>query len=149
MFELKFRGKLVAGLSTAGFVLVVVAALTYAALERNIVDRQWVSHTLLVREKLGDLQAQASDAETGQRGFLLTGELRYLDPYDHALTEIRGHERCSSLHFVARLHPHGFRAASNSSPGCQPWSSGVVAAVRPRTKPKRAISARPVKFQSD
>jgi CHASE3 domain sensor protein len=74
MFELKFRGKLIAGLTAACLVLLLVAALTYSALASSIVDRQRVSHTLLVLERLSDLQSQIAEAETGQRGLLLTGD---------------------------------------------------------------------------
>src|ERR1700730_16271259 len=38
---------------------------------------------------------------------------------------------------------HFFRAASNSSPGCQPCSSGSIAAIWPSRNPKRAILASP------
>jgi CHASE3 domain sensor protein len=55
-------------------VLLLVAALTYSALARNSVDRQWVAHTYLVLETLSDLQSQIANAETGERGFLLTDD---------------------------------------------------------------------------
>src|SRR5712672_707533 len=45
----------------------------------------------LSRQIVDDTNALLSslkDAETGQRGFLLTGEDRYLEPYRHALVEI-------------------------------------------------------------
>lgn len=41
-----------------------------------------------VVEKTNALISSLKDAETGQRGFLLTGEDRYLEPYRRALTEI-------------------------------------------------------------
>ena len=36
----------------------------------------------------GTFDRVVKDAETGQRGFLLTGEARYLAPYGQALTEL-------------------------------------------------------------
>lgn len=39
--------------------------------------------------ELQELISTLKDAETGQRGYLLTGEQRYLQPYAHALTRIR------------------------------------------------------------
>lgn len=88
MFDLKFRGKLIAGLTAACFVLIFVAALTYYALAHNTVDRQWVTHTLLVLERLSDLQSQIANAESGQRSFLLTGDKAYLEAYEESLTAI-------------------------------------------------------------
>jgi signal transduction histidine kinase len=98
MFDLKFRGKLIAGLTAACFVLILVAALTYSALAHNTVDRQWVTHTLLVLERLSDLQSRIADAETGQRGFLLTGDKTHLEAYENSLTEIP-----ASLHAIREL----------------------------------------------
>jgi len=46
----------------------------------------------LQREVIEHLERMAStlkDAETGQRGYLLTGEMRYLEPYVRALQEIK------------------------------------------------------------
>jgi diguanylate cyclase (GGDEF)-like protein len=45
----------------------------------------WVNHTHEVLTATSDLLGSLKDAETGQRGFLLTGDLAYLDPY-HAGT---------------------------------------------------------------
>lgn len=44
-----------------------------------------VTHALVSLDLLKSLQANLLDAETGQRGYLLTGEERYLEPYHRAL----------------------------------------------------------------
>jgi signal transduction histidine kinase/DNA-binding response OmpR family regulator/CHASE3 domain sensor protein len=45
-----------------------------------------VVHTASVLLVLDDLLSATQDAETGQRGFLLTGSERYLEPYNNAVT---------------------------------------------------------------
>jgi PAS domain S-box-containing protein len=40
-----------------------------------------VTHTHKVLEALAELLSRAKDAETGQRGFVITGDLGYLEPY--------------------------------------------------------------------
>src|SRR5437870_2311846 len=45
-------------------------------------------HSRDVLETTGTLLTALIDAETGQRGFLLTGEKQYLEPYERALTVI-------------------------------------------------------------
>jgi PAS domain S-box-containing protein len=40
-----------------------------------------VTHTHAVLEALAELLSTAKDAETGQRGFVITGDLEYLQPY--------------------------------------------------------------------
>jgi len=49
-----------------------------------------VTQTLEVRHRLEELLSSVKDAETGQRGFLLTGEERYLDPYTNAKAALPG-----------------------------------------------------------
>ena len=46
--------------------------------------RDLVVHTHEVIEMAKDVLIGLDDAETGQRGYLLSGESRYLEPYVHA-----------------------------------------------------------------
>src|ERR1035437_3170162 len=48
---------------------------------------QLVSHTLRVLNASGLLLSTMEDAETGQRGYLLTGDDGYLQPYRSALSK--------------------------------------------------------------
>ncbi|MES2987744.1 MAG: response regulator [Pseudomonadota bacterium] len=48
-------------------------------------DTAKVVHTHEVITELGNLLSAVQDAETGQRGYLLTGNERYLEPYENAL----------------------------------------------------------------
>ncbi len=61
--------------------------------------------TRRVVERTNALLSSLKDAETGQRGFLLTGDERYLDPYRDAITEIP-----SDLQTLARLEAERRRA---------------------------------------
>jgi methyl-accepting chemotaxis protein len=71
-----------------GLALVVVGALgivVYRATAELVDSNDWVTHTHKVKEVLADVFSQLKDAETGARGFVLTGEERYLEPYSSAL----------------------------------------------------------------
>jgi signal transduction histidine kinase/CheY-like chemotaxis protein len=48
------------------------------------------THTLEVDNKLWIVLSRLQDAETGQRGFLLTGRNEFLEPYNKALTQFGG-----------------------------------------------------------
>ncbi len=67
------------------FVLLVAnATVTYYNLRTIVESDRWIDHT---REVVLDLERALStlkDAETGQRGYLLTGEKPYLEPYERA-----------------------------------------------------------------
>src|SRR5271155_1297331 len=72
-----------------GFVLLLFAAATSVFLSAERRDATfWVQHALEVEAQLNRVQATATDAETGQRGYLLTGRLSYLEPYETARREL-------------------------------------------------------------
>jgi signal transduction histidine kinase len=56
-----------------------------------------------VRQTLNQLLLNVVDAETGQRGYLLTGEARYREPYDQAVREVDG--QLSALRTFYAAHP--------------------------------------------
>jgi CHASE3 domain sensor protein len=63
--------------------LTVVAASSYL-LARQSDAQRWVEHTLSVENQLTTLLSVLQDAETGQRGYLLTRSEVYLEPYESA-----------------------------------------------------------------
>lgn len=48
----------------------------------------WVSHTLIVQQQLAKTLSAVQDLEAGQRGYILTGEERYLEPYERAKADL-------------------------------------------------------------
>ena len=68
-------------------VLMLVAlasAMTLVFVLKQLEDQAWVEHTLDVRSRLLRTLATLQDAETGERGFLLTNDENFLEPYDAA-----------------------------------------------------------------
>src|SRR4051794_8090451 len=81
--------KLVTGFGLAAFTLVVISTLSYRNASLLIETERWVAHTHQVRTEFADLLSQVKDAETGQRGYIISGEDSYIEPYQAALTAIR------------------------------------------------------------
>jgi methyl-accepting chemotaxis protein len=73
--------RLAAGLALPLATLLAIGAVTYRNTASLVETSRRVAHTHAVLEKLEALLATATDAETGQRGFLLTGDERFLEPY--------------------------------------------------------------------
>jgi PAS domain S-box-containing protein len=67
----------------------IVGIQSYLEIQRLIESNSWVIHTHEVNENLEHVLSLLKDAETGQRGFILTGEERYLEPYVAANTDIQ------------------------------------------------------------
>lgn len=49
----------------------------------------WVEHTDRVTRAAGELQRRSIDMETGMRGFLITGEESFLEPYQSAVPRLK------------------------------------------------------------
>src|SRR5579864_373037 len=70
-------------------ILACIGILSYWSEARNEKDRALVRHTYLVVEKLQEVRIAITQAETGQRGFMLTGKERYLDLYRAGVGQVR------------------------------------------------------------
>lgn len=80
--------RLVAGFGLSAITLVTIATIAYFNASATIENEKWVDHTYLVRSKLASLQSDFIDGETGVRGFVLTGNESYLEPYKDSLGTI-------------------------------------------------------------
>ncbi len=75
--------------AAVAIVAVIVAAILWVN-ARNQSDNAWVRHTLAVRSQLEQVLTLAQRAESGQRGYLLTGRETYLVPYGSAIDQLPG-----------------------------------------------------------
>lgn len=74
-----------------GFCLLILSANLVLSYFQNIKGEEnsrSVEKTNQILEQRATLNALMKDAETGQRGFLLTNELTYLEPYNNAVTTV-------------------------------------------------------------
>ncbi|MDB5847541.1 MAG: histidine kinase, partial [Rhodoferax sp.] len=78
------------GFAVAIVAVVLIAFFSFNSLKVRASTADRVSNTLTVIERLQGLLSSMKDAETGQRGFLLTGSERYLDPYTEAQASFAG-----------------------------------------------------------
>jgi len=68
------------------FLLLIISAVASYSSITNLLDaQQEVAHTNLVLTKLDSVISVLKDAETGQRGFLLTNNEQFLEPYNGSL----------------------------------------------------------------
>ncbi len=73
------------GFVVAVVAIVLLAALSWESLRRRAETAALVTHAFEVVAELATVVGSIKDAETGQRGYLLTGEDSYLEPYDSAV----------------------------------------------------------------
>lgn len=68
--------------------VIVTAATSYGYHRILLAQRSWIEHTYQVMSTLETTLQLMTDAETGQRGYILTGDRSYLAPYSKALEEV-------------------------------------------------------------
>jgi len=73
-----------AGLAVAVIAILAIAFFTYRALLLREAAVRRISQTMQTLQQLEMLLSSVQDAETGQRGFLITRDERYLEPYTNA-----------------------------------------------------------------
>ena len=78
--KLSIRTKLAPAFGVALLLIAITGAFSWSSTVNLIDTAQMMDHTHDVLENLEKIVSQLKDAETGQRGFVLTGEPRYLDP---------------------------------------------------------------------
>jgi PAS domain S-box-containing protein len=72
-------------------VLVMNAWVTMRQLATQTETAYWLGHTRQVLLELSQTESLLKDAETGQRGYLFTGDPKYLEPYTAAIGQIDSH----------------------------------------------------------
>jgi CHASE3 domain sensor protein len=77
------------GLASTALVLCGLLLLEWQGGTAAVETFEWVSHTLEIQRELATVEARMSEAESGQRGYLLTGQPSFLAPYTAATKDVR------------------------------------------------------------
>ena len=83
--NLSTRHLVILGMTIAMLLLLLVGGLQWKSGDDFRVSREGVAHVRVVMLGLESVLSCTLDAETGQRGYLLTHADNYLDPYRHSL----------------------------------------------------------------
>lgn len=89
MSTLQRRASVVAAFGLFLILLCVNSWITWHELRVQMADEAWTLHTRQVLLELSRTESLISDAETGQRGFLYTGDPKYLAPYNQAIQQVQ------------------------------------------------------------
>jgi methyl-accepting chemotaxis protein len=84
------QAKLAIGFAVGPIILLIVGWIAYSNTESLVETLSQRGHTYQVLQQAEALGKLLVDAETGQRGYLLTGDDRYLDPYRNAVSSVNG-----------------------------------------------------------
>lgn len=75
-------------LLVATIIVALNALFAFRSVHSLLESEHWVEHTWQVINQVERIMGSAKDAETGSRGYLITGEESYLEPYHSATQEM-------------------------------------------------------------
>ena len=83
-----FGKKIATGFVLAFVLMAMIGIVAYRSINTLAHTSQMVAHTHLVLDHLAEVLNVLQDAEIGGRGYIITGDERFLDPYEHSDTRI-------------------------------------------------------------
>lgn len=86
--SLKIGTKIGVGFALSLAILTTIGLISYKSTNELIETSRREKHTYHVLNQLDQLNSQLINAETGQRGYIITGEQRYLEPYSAAMERL-------------------------------------------------------------
>lgn len=79
--NMKIGSKILSGYGVILALMMLVSIVVFISISSIVDASHWVNHTYKVIRNAESLSAAMVDMETGQRGFLITGKNKYLEPY--------------------------------------------------------------------
>lgn len=83
--------KIMLGFLLALIIIISLCVLYYRGRTNLLEADAWVEHTHQVKEQISEILSDLKDAETGSRGYLITGDKSYLETYDQAVESVTAH----------------------------------------------------------
>ncbi|WP_324288539.1 CHASE3 domain-containing protein [Pedobacter sp. SL55] len=83
--KLTLKNNLRIGLGISLLLLIVSSTASYISIKNLIKSADLVVESNAIINDVDNVVSMLKDAETGQRGFLLTGNTVFLDPYDRSI----------------------------------------------------------------
>jgi methyl-accepting chemotaxis protein len=82
--------KIAFGFALGPIALIIIGLISYTNTNRMLATQQIVANSYAVRNALHRVEIDLVNAESGQRGYLLTGNSSYLKPYQQAQSAVGG-----------------------------------------------------------
>ncbi|MCB1189497.1 MAG: methyl-accepting chemotaxis protein [Leptospiraceae bacterium] len=87
--KLKIGGRIVLGFSIVLAILIIIGLVVFTSIRSIQNNFKWVLHTDIVLRSAEQLKKYVVDMETGERGFAITGQESFLEPYHNGQKEFK------------------------------------------------------------
>lgn len=92
--------KIAAGFGVTLVIFVIVGMVSWRNVDKTTEDAEWVAHTHEVLGSLSAVLGSLQDAETGERGYIITGDPDYLEPYRAGVAGVEAQRQ----HLIELVH---------------------------------------------
>jgi len=82
MFKLTFKQEVLAGFAISLLFVLLSAVTSYLSVKQLNEDSKWQNHTYEVISQIKSIETQVLNSESSLRGFVLSQDRKYLDPYN-------------------------------------------------------------------
>ncbi|EAY25688.1 methyl-accepting chemotaxis protein [Microscilla marina ATCC 23134] len=105
-------------------VLLLVGVLVYFNIDKLLDDTKWVEHTYKVIGKANQLERYMIDQETGMRGFAISGDEEFLEPYNSG--KVSFDKLISELKTTVSDNPPQVQRLANIESQAQSWRREIA-----------------------
>ena len=88
MQQTSLKRNLLIGFGISLLILILSSVASYISIKNLLSSAQLVDHSNIVSNEAGEVISTMKDAETGQRGYLLTGDAIFLQPYNGSYDKV-------------------------------------------------------------
>src|SRR5260370_21022581 len=110
----------------AAVTLLAAIGSSFRNTERLVVDADWRQHTFQVIAEIRGLLNALIDAQTGERGYLVTGDARFLAPWRAGVAAVPAH--LAALRTLTADNPRQQRRLAPLAPQAQAAPAALAAA---------------------
>jgi methyl-accepting chemotaxis protein len=107
--------KIGTGFGLCGILMLVLAAVGYRSASTSLERARWVAHSQQVLGEVSHLLSSLQDTETGERGYIITGQESYLEPYKTGIAQLE--EQRQILMALTSDNPNQQRRLTDLEPG--------------------------------
>ncbi|MCD9014921.1 response regulator [Parachryseolinea silvisoli] len=98
-----YKRNLLIGFGASLVILIVSSTASFISIQNLLTSTEWVNHTHQIIIEMDGIRSAMVDAETGQRGYLLAGDDRFLEPYRDS--EVRAKSAFSRVKMLTADNP--------------------------------------------
>lgn len=141
--NLSIRNKILLQAVAIIALLIVVVAIVYSGITASQDRANWVTHTYQVIGAADDILLNLVNIETGERGFLVTGEEVFLEPYTQGLATYNELQRSTQI--LVDDNPAQVRLLQAIDANVQEW---LEIAVNPAIDVRRQVNSGSAELQA-